>query len=203
MRQFLRTTIVGGAVFLLPLVLIVLLLGYAIGAAAELVQPVLNAVGVDPLEDFAGIALVTLIAIAALILVCFVSGFFARTAFGSAITDWIERSVLGRMPQYQVMKSVAAAFAQLENTQSLSPALVSVEGGWQLGYVMEPLENGWLAVFLPQAPSPMSGNVMYLPPERVRPLGITMMEATSLVQRLGIGSAAALRGVEMAKAGPA
>ena len=48
-----------------------------------------------------------------------------------------------------------------------------------MGYLLEPLENGWLSVFLPQAPTPMSGNVMYFPADRVKPLNITMVEAMS------------------------
>ena len=34
----------------------------------------------------------------------------------------------------------------------------------------------------------MSGNVMYLPAERVRLLSITMVEAMLIVMRMGIGS---------------
>ena len=40
----------------------------------------------------------------------------------------------------------------------------------------------------------MAGNVMYLPAERVRLLSITMVEAMSIVKRMGIGSAKALMG---------
>jgi len=40
--------------------------------------------------------------------------------------------------------------------------------------------------FLPQAPTPISGNVMYLPAERVRLLSITMVDAMSIVKRMGI-----------------
>jgi len=49
-------------------------------------------------------------------------------------------------------------------------------------------------VFLPQAPMPMSGNVMYFPAARVRPLNITMVEAMAIVKRIGVGSGAALQG---------
>jgi uncharacterized membrane protein len=52
-----------------------------------------------------------------------------------------------------------------------------IEDGWQIGYLLEKLENDWVAVFLPQAPTPMSGDIMYLPINRVRPLGITMIQA--------------------------
>ena len=58
---------------------------------------------------------------------------------------------------------MAEGLADVESAESVDPVLVSIEGGWQIGYLLEPLNNGWLTVFLPQAPNPMSGNVMYLP----------------------------------------
>jgi uncharacterized membrane protein len=44
--------------------------------------------------------------------------------------------------------------------------LINIEGGWQIGYLIEQLNKNWVVVFLPQAPSPMSGNVMYMPVAR-------------------------------------
>jgi uncharacterized membrane protein len=95
------------------------------------------------------------------------------------------------------MKSVAEGLAQIEDAEDVKPVLVSIEEGWQIGYLLEPLENGWVAVFLPQAPTPMSGNVMYLPAERVRPLAITMAEAMSIIKRMGVGSAKALHNTNL------
>lgn len=43
----------------------------------------------------------------------------------------------------------------------------------------------------------MSGNVMYLPVDRVRPLGITMVQAMAIVKRMGVGSAKALSGADL------
>jgi len=95
------------------------------------------------------------------------------------------------------MKSMAEGLAQVESASGVKPALVSIEGGWQIGYLLEPLESGWLAVFIPQAPTPMSGNVMYFPTDRVRPLNITMVQAMAIVKRIGVGSGEALRGVNL------
>jgi len=92
---------------------------------------------------------------------------------------------------------MAEGFAHIQSASGLKPALISIEDGWQIGYLLEPLENDWVAVFLPQAPTPMSGNIMYFPAKRVRPLGITMVEALSIVKSIGAGSAAALRGVDL------
>ena len=105
--------------------------------------------------------------------------------------------MLGGLPQYQMMKSMAEGLAKIQNDEGLRPALLNIDGGWQLGYLLEPLENDWITVFLPQAPTPMSGNVMYLPRKRVRPLAITMGQAVSIIRRLGVGSAEALQGVDL------
>jgi uncharacterized membrane protein len=96
-----------------------------------------------------------------------------------------------------MIKSMAEGLAQLENAEGIKPALISIEGGWQIGYLIESLENGWVSVFLPQAPTPMSGNAMYFPVDRVRPLDITMVEAMSIIKRIGVGSGAALRGADL------
>jgi hypothetical protein len=43
----------------------------------------------------------------------------------------------------------------------------------------------------------MSGNVMYMPAGRVRPLELPIGEAMLLIKRLGVGSTGALRGVDL------
>ena len=197
MKRFLKTTIVGGVLFLLPVAMVLLILGYAMRLAAKVAQPISDKLGLDQLGDFSGIGVVTVLAVLVLIVVSFAAGIVARTNLGERISRWFENSLLGGLPQYQLLKTMADGLAQVESSSSLAPALVSIEDGWQLGYLLEALENGWVAVFLPQAPTPMSGNVMYLPAERVRPLDITMIQAMSLVKRIGVGSAETLRGADL------
>lgn len=197
MREFLKSTLVGGVVFLLPLVLLLLMLGYALQAVSGIAGPVLSALDLEHYGTVSGIGLVTAVSAAILVAVAFAAGVIARTAAGSRLTQWLETSVLGRLPQYQMLKSMAGSFAKLQSTAGLTPALAAVEGGWQIGYRLEMLENGWEVVFVPQAPATMTGTIMYMPPERVKPLDLTMAAATSLVQQMGLGSRAALAGVDM------
>jgi uncharacterized membrane protein len=194
LRAFLKATIVGGVLFLLPLVLILAILGHALRLASRLVQPISDKFH---LEHAAGISAVTGLAILLLVIVSFLAGIVARTSLGRRSSAWVENSLLGGLPQYRMFKSVAEGLVQIESASSLQPALISVDDGWQIGYVLERLENDWVAVFLPQAPTPMSGNVMYLPAARIRPLDITMIQAMSIVKHIGSGSAAALRGVDL------
>jgi uncharacterized membrane protein len=133
-----------------------------------------------------------------LIVIAIIAGIIAGTAIGKRLMRWTENSFLGGLPQYRLMKSVGEGLVQIESSGSLKPALVNIEDGWQLGYWIEQLQNGWVAVFLPQAPTPMSGNIMYLPANRVRFLDITMVEAMGIVKHMGTGSAKALRNADLA-----
>jgi uncharacterized membrane protein len=191
---FLKTTIAGGLLFLLPVAVIAIVLRHAMQLAGKVVKPISNHL---PVEAVVGVRGETVLAILVLILLSLVAGLVARTNAGRRIMRWFENSLLGGLPQYQLVKSMAEGLAHVESAESVNPALVSIEGGWQIGYLLEPLENGWVTVFLPQAPTPMSGNVMYLPADRVRPLGITMVQAMAIVKHIGVGSAKALHGTDL------
>ena len=197
MKDFLKTTIVGGVLFLLPLGLVLFILGYALRLATSVAQPISKALHLDQLGDLAGIGITTVVGVILLVVVSFAAGLVARTSIGGRISGWFEGSLLSALPQYQMLKSMTEGLAQIEADTGIRPALISIEDGWQIGYILERLENDWLAVFLPQAPTPMSGNVMYLEADRVRPLGITMVQAMAIVKHIGVGSGQALHGVDL------
>ena len=190
---FLKATLAGGLFFLLPVVLIVIVLSHAMQLAAKVAKPISSLLP----EAAIGVWGETCLAVLLLILLSLGAGLVARTKAGKRIMSWFENSFLGGLPQYQVMKSMAEGLVHVESAESVHPALVSIEDGWQMGYLLEPLEKGWVTVFLPQAPTPMSGNVMYLPADRVRPLDITMVQAMAIVKHIGVGSAEALRGADL------
>lgn len=190
LKKFLKTTILGGLLFLVPAILLIVILGHAMRIVGKIAAPVVAAF---PAHEIAGVTIATLVATVALLLLAFLAGLVARTETGRGIMRWFEESLLGGLPQYRMMKTMAEGLAQVEDASGIKPALVSIEGGWQIGYVLEELRAGWTAVFLPQAPTPMSGNVMYMPSDRVRLLDMPIGEAMLLVKRMGVGSANALR----------
>jgi len=194
LKDFFKTTIVGGLMFLVPVVLIVVVLGHALRLAAKVAKPIAEQL---QLEHLVGVGAVTVVAALVLVVISFLAGLVSRTKPGRRVTNWFEESLLGGLPQYQLVKSMADGLAKVEGAEGLKPVLASIEDGWQIAYLLEQLDNGWVAVFLPQSPTPMSGNVMYLPGERIRALDLTMVQAMSIIKRLGIGSGDALRGVDL------
>ena len=194
LKDFLKTTIVGGLLFLVPVILLLVILRHAMELIGKVAAPIAARF---PIHEVAGVAFASVVAALVLILIAFLAGLVARTDTGRAVMRWFEESLLGGLPQYRMMKTMAEGLAQVENASGIKPALVSIEGGWQIGYVLEEMRTGWTAVFLPQAPTPMSGNVMFMPSHRVRLLDIPIGEAMLLVKRLGVGSADALRQADL------
>lgn len=197
MKSFFKATVVGGVLFLIPTALVVFILSYAVRLVSKIAQPLSEGLELEQLGEVGGIGAATVLAILVLVILCVVAGMFARTRGGRRISHWFEGSLLGGLPQYQMIKSMVESIAQFEASTDIKPALISIEDGWQVGYLLEPLHDGWVAVFLPQAPTPMSGNVMYFPTERVRAIDMTIVQAMTLVKRMGIGSAQALRGADL------
>jgi uncharacterized membrane protein len=201
MKGFLKTTIIGGIVFLVPVGILLAALGHALRFVVKAIQPVSSGLHLDQIGKVAGIGIVTILAILLLVLVAFVAGLIARTRIGGRISGWFETSFFDNFPKYQTFKSMAQGLEQIEGTDhGLKPALVSAEGGWQIGYLLEPLENDWVAVFIPHAPTPMAGTIKYFPSDRVRSLNIPMSQLTEIVKNIGVGSRAALRGANLGHA---
>ncbi|MGH9256527.1 MAG: hypothetical protein ACRD3C_18360 [Vicinamibacterales bacterium] len=188
-KTFVKTTLIGGVLFLIPLVILTLILTHALRFVRRIIDPLV----IFPEHELASVAA----AVVALVAASFVAGLVAHTTPGKRCSRWIEEHLLGGLPHYRMVKSMADGLMTIERAEDVQVVLANIEEAWQLAFVFERLPNGWLAVLLPQAPTPMSGTLMYLPPERVRPTGLTMTQAMLLVRRMGVGSAAALATVDL------
>lgn len=194
-KSFLKATLAGGLMFLVPVVLVALVLRHALQFAGKIAQPI---AALLPVRHLGGVAIATIIAVAILLCIALLAGLLSRTGPGRRVTHWFEESILGGMPQYRMVKSLAEGLTQLENGTGMQPVLMRGDEGWMLGYQMEELPDGWRVIFLPASPTPMSGNVIYVEASRVKLLDLSMREAMQLVKRLGSGSAEKLRGTNLA-----
>jgi len=199
-KTFLKATLMGGLMFLVPVVLLLIVLSKGLKYADRLAVPLAKFL---PVTHFGGVAVTTLLAACILVLVALLAGLAARTGPGRRVTHWFEESLLGSLPQYRMVKSMAEGLTQIESGEGLQPVLMRGDEGWMLGYQVEVLPDDWRVVFLPASPTPMSGNVIYVEGARVQALSISMREAMVLVKRLGIGSAASLSGVSLGASGGA
>ncbi|MEO3435156.1 hypothetical protein [Inquilinus sp. CAU 1745] len=180
--SFVRTTLVGGVLFLVPVVLAALILREAAQFAMRILRPFTR---LAPSDTVAGIAIIELLAIAALIALCFLAGLIAGTKAGHAVGHRLEYAVLRRIPGFMFLRTVMASMVGLETNSGLSVALASIEDAWVLSFVIERHPNGLATVFVPSAPTPAAG---YLPEDRIRPLDVPVSAAMACITRLGVGS---------------
>ncbi len=190
----LKATIRGGLLFLVPLAILIIVGGHVFRLAKKAVGPLTR---VFPEQTIVGVTTTSLLTVVALLLICLLAGLVAKTALGSRMTRWFEESVLGGIPQYQVLKSVTQGWAELTAAGTTEVVLVRADAGWQIGYVFDRLEGGWLSVFLPQAPTPLSGDLTFLPADQVKPTKLSLTEAMRLVKSLGAGAGKALAGIDL------
>ncbi|MEC5386641.1 DUF502 domain-containing protein [Uliginosibacterium sp. H3] len=193
LMKFIKTTIIGGLLFLVPVVLLIVIFEKALNIAKHVVGPLVTHF---PDKPVLGVAIATLIAAALLLVVSFIAGLIGQTKAGQDFVGWIEKVLLSKMPGYLVVRGIVSDMTHIDELQdnpNRKSVLVRIEDAWQIGVVVDELSTGELAVFVPGAPSPLSGSLYYLTPERVRPSGLTFGEATNILRRIGNGSAEHLK----------
>jgi uncharacterized membrane protein len=154
--QFVRTTIVGGLLFLAPLVVLIVILAKAFDYAKKGLNAVV--VHVPAVSDLsAGVA--TALAVVLVGLICFLAGLLARTVPAQHIVNALESSVLSKIPAYEYLKQESASALGVAEIGELPVVFVPMEGGWQLGVQTEALSDGLVSIFVPGAPNPHSGSV--------------------------------------------
>jgi uncharacterized membrane protein len=184
--EFTRTTVIGGALFLLPIFVVSLVLGKVFGLMGRLTEPVAKAAGV---ASIGGIAVSTLITIFGLIGAAFLAGLFARTEVGQAALTWIRAGVSATIPQFSLIQDVAQTVGKSDEAAELPIVLVPTDAGWALGLLLE-AEGDWHAVFLPGAPEMSSGSVSYVHTDEIHRTDLKLRSLWGLLRARGKGSSA-------------
>lgn len=191
MLRFLKTTLLGGIVFLVPFVLAVILVGKALALARSAVAPISHYI---PITSVGGIGLATVLAAFAVLLVCFLAGLLARTQAGRWTGSRLEHQILAAVPGYAVLRGALEGARGIESKSTVRVALARIEEAWQLAFVLEEHDAGLLTVFVPSAPSATAGSVFYLTADRVKLLDVSTTSAIACIRRLGVGSGELLKG---------
>jgi uncharacterized membrane protein len=194
------TTLVGGVVFLLPLIVVLAVLGQGLALMAGIAQPV---AAMFPNRQVGGVALASLVALLLLLLLCYGAGLLARAALGRTLSASFEDRLQTLYPRYTIIKGMTQALGVDGVKSSLKTALVSFDDHQVLAVEVERLADGRVVMFLPGAPDPWSGSVVLVSPERVEGLPVEIGALHRSLKSIGRGSAALLNAtLAAAPAGP-
>jgi uncharacterized membrane protein len=186
--RFLKTTLLGGVLVLLPLVAC----GIAVAAIARVVLDVLGPVAsrLLPFGLAQSRAFAYALAVLLLLGVCFLFGLLVRTRLGRAVGRWFEGVLLNRLPGYRAMRRLASQVAGAREETFGEPVWVRLDDSRRLGFLVEAHPSGEVAVFLPFSPVLTVGTVVLVDGARVERIGAPFLKATQCLSEMGVGSAA-------------
>ncbi len=182
---FLKTTLLGGIFFLLPLGITVIVLAKAVEFAAKLMHPITRLL---PGKTVIGVTMPNLVAAVVLLAIAFAAGLVARTRVGTQIHERMERLILRRMPGYTLLKGMAQGTLGVGSAGDVKVALAYIDDAWLISFIIEHHRDGMLTVFVPSAPTPAAGNVYYMTEQQVRRLDVPVAAAVKCVMQLGVGT---------------
>jgi uncharacterized membrane protein len=179
-----KTTILGGALFLVPFATLAIILGQAFEMSMLIAAPV---DGLIPLKSVADIAFVNLIAIALIILICYVAGKIAKGGLLSKRVNRLDSILIDTMPGYAVTKVMVGGFTgETGAISALKPALVRFDDYEQIAFEIE-RDADKAVVFLPGSPSAWSGSSVIIDIARVTILNLSPHQTVSLLRVMGRG----------------
>lgn len=181
--RFVLTTVIGGVVFLIPVVFLGVIITKAAGFMMVIAKPMAAWL---PIDTLGGVALANIIAIAAVIAVCFLAGIVARHALAGAFVKNLESKVLVNVPGYMMIKTLVNGFDE-SKAEGLRPVALKLGSAERIGFEIQKLEDGRSMVYIPSVPSPWSGITQVLPPEQVTYLDVPISKVIEATENFGYG----------------
>lgn len=187
--SFLKTTIIGGLLFLVPIVVILIILGKAFDIMSRVAEPLSAIV---PIDMLGGIAIVNILALLLIVFICFGAGIAARSNRATTFVRYIENNFLSQIPTYAFVKGMTQSFEEGEKGNNMKAVLAKLDDNYQIAFEIERIAGGHVAVYLPGAPNPWSGSVCIFTEDRIQAIDATMATAVNNLRHLGKGSDALL-----------
>ena len=188
--DFVKAMVIGGVLFFIPLIILIVILQKAFQIAAALVMPIIKLLNVTHIF---GIGVEIIVAIAIILFILYLGGLISKTSRAKKAVKKIEDALLSKVPGYDMIKNMGESFVGFEGNTSISTVLARIEDAWQYGFLIEEIEGEQYAVYVPGAPNPMSGSVYILEKTRIKKTNIPLQAAMKSLRGLGIGSNELLR----------
>jgi len=179
--EFIKTTMLGGALIIIPAALIVFILAKVARALKGALDPL--AAELPP-----GIQFPYMTEIVTVIAVCFIAGLLIRTRPGRWIGGLIERYVFDRVPGYALARGLTRTSVTGDTTQGITPALVEMEEGLVPALIIEQHEDGYVTVFVPSPPVPTVGQAYVFESGKAHPVDVSLPKFIACITKWGLGA---------------
>ncbi len=192
--RFLKTTAIGGLIFLLPLIVLSALIAQ-VASIISGIEPTLRQFLPDLFKTPSGIALLIWLTIIVLVLLCFGAGLLARWSFGQRLSRLFEKNLLMLFPRYAIIKEqMADTIGGRENRPQMKAVMVRLDDRRMVGFETERSDDGsQVAVYLPGSPDTWAGRVAIFDADRIESLPASFGDTAAAFEQVGRGSFALMR----------
>ncbi|HCC70967.1 MAG TPA: hypothetical protein DEQ09_07450 [Bacteroidales bacterium] len=166
LRNFFRTTALGGLAAILPLVLIIIFFRWIINLIQKYLEPLIGLINTD---SELTIIVLYIIAVIAIIFLFFLLGLFIQTSIGRFFKSILEERYLMKIPGYKLARETVMQFFGKQKSFFSEVVLVDIFGSGTLmtGFITDDHDNSdLLTVFVPTGPNPTSGNIYHVLKEK-------------------------------------
>lgn len=182
---FLKTTAIGGLIFLLPLIVIGALVGQVVPIVLTVAEVLYEYTPIE-IQAPAGITLLIAISIGIVLLMCFAAGLIARWSIGKKLSRFIEKNLILLFPRYAIYREQLKGSIGGDHIKpEMIPVLVRFDDVTRIAFQAEQIDGPLISIYLPGSPDPWSGCVIFMTPDRVKVLNIPFSEALGICERMG------------------
>jgi uncharacterized membrane protein len=188
--NFIKTTIIGGLLFLVPVVVLFMVVSEAGNPMLAVAEPLSHLV---PIDSVAGVAMANIIAVLIVLIICFIAGLIARMGPARKFADKTESAILQKLPGYAMLKGFTSTLND-DQAAALHSVLVEFDDRSRLGLEVERIDGGRVAVYFPGSPNAWAGTVEIVKASQVQSIDAPMTVIIEHAELLGKGSAKLLSG---------
>ena len=186
-KNFIRTSILGGVVVILPAAILLLVFKWVFGIVTGIIQPLTNLVmSKSQLQEM----IADILVLGVILTVCFFIGVTVKTKVGQFIYENLEKRILSFAPGYSMIKETVMQFLGKKKTPFSAVALVQVFENDTLmtAFITDHHPDDSYTVFVPTGPNPTSGNIFHLKGRYVHLVDISVEGAMRSIISCGAGS---------------
>ncbi len=187
LRNFFYTTVIGGMLVVLPITIFAFLINFLFQTLTRLLEPIRNLIEI-PLVKAEW--LISLIALASVVLLFFVIGLIVQTSFGQKFIRSLEERFLGPLPFYNVIRETIQQFFGKNKMPFSEVVAVDVfsNGTRMIGFISDSLEDDRYAIFVPTGPNPTNGFIFIVEKDQLEHLNVRPEDAMRTIIGVGTGS---------------
>jgi len=183
--SFLKSTIIGGLFFLVPLFVVIIIFGKIWQKMTGVGSKLSAMLGIKSVAGIAGGPLMTSLII---LLICIVSGLLIRLALFANFRTWLDNLLIKYIPGYEFYKITLEQKIIKDDVPAARPTvLLTIDGIGQPGVIVEELSDGRKVVFIPSKPGTPEGQVYVVNDAAVTLLHMEEANLNKLLSKQGKG----------------